>query len=104
MEWLNRSKAVQKKSVEDACFSEGVESAVLGDGSQRPARELHTNETSASSIKFRHPNAFLLKVGINGAVDSFRDVAPDTALLLGKTGAMYATSLVRDSERDVTDS
>ena len=93
-----------KKSVQDACLFERVERTVLGDGAQRLAGNLHADVATAATVELRHPDALLLKVGVDGAVHRLGDVATDTALLLSKTGAVDAATLVGHSERDVADS
>jgi len=99
-----RSKKVQKKLVKDTCFLERIVGTVLGDSAQSLARKLHANITTAATVKLGHPYTLLLKVGVNGTVDNFSDVTADTALLLGKTGAMDAAALVRHSKRDIANS
>ena len=100
-------RSVQKKyrkSVKDTCFLERVVGTVLGDSAQSLAGKLHANVATAATIQLRNPYTLLLKVGINGTVDNFSNVTADTALLLGKTGAMNAAALVRHSKRDIANS
>ena len=99
-----RSKKVQKRSIEDPCLLERVVSAVLGDGAQGFAGKLHANETTLAAVELGHPDALLLEVRIHSAVHHLRDVTTDTALLLGKTGAMNAAAFVRHGKRDIADS
>lgn len=99
-----RSKKVQKRSIEDPCLLERVVSTVLGDGAQSLAGKLHADVTTAATIELRYPNALLLKVGVYRAVHSLSNVTTDTALLLGKTGAMNAAAFVRHGKRDIADS
>ena len=97
-------KKSTEKSVKDTCFLERVVGTVLGDSAQSIAGKLHANVATAATIQLRNPYTLLLKVGINGTVDNFSNVTADTALLLGKTGAMNAAALVRHSKRDIADS
>ena len=97
-------KKVQKRSVEDPCFLERVVGTVLGNSAQGFAGKLHADVTATATVKLRHPNALLLEVGIHGTINSLGNVTTDTALFLGKTGAMNAAALVRHSKRDIADS
>ena len=106
------SRPVQKKCrkigngklVEDAGLLQHVVGAVFGDGAESLAGKLHADVTAAATVELGHPDALLLKVGIDRTVDSLGDVATDTALLRGKTGAMDATALMRHGKRDIADS
>ena len=96
-----RSQKVQKRSIEDACLLERVVRTVLGDGAQSLAGKLHADVATAATVELRNPYALLLKVGVYGTVNNLGNVTADTALLLGKTGAMNAAALVRHSKRDI---
>ena len=50
--------------------------------------------------EFGNPDALFLKVGENGTIDSLSDVTTNTALFLGKTGAMDTTTFVRHGTSD----
>ena len=93
-----------KKSVEDTGLFQRVVGTVLGDGAESLAGKLHADETTLAAVELGHPDALLLEVGIHSAVYHLGDVATDTALLLGKTGAMNAAALVRHGKRDIADS
>ena len=93
-----------KKSVEDTGLFQRVVGTVLGDGAQGLARKLHTDVATAATVELGHPYTLLLKVGVDRTVDSLGDVTTDTALLLGKTGAMNAAALMRHGKRDIADS
>ena len=97
-------KKNRKKSVKNTGLFQRVVCTVLGDSAQSLAGKLHTDETTLAPIELRHPDALLLKVRIHGAVHHLRDVTTDTALLLGKTGAMNAAAFVRHGKRDIADS
>lgn len=97
-------KKSTEKSVKDTCFLERIVGTVLGDSAQSLAGKLHANVATTATIQFRHPYTLLLQVGIYGTVDNFSYVTADTALLLGKTGAMNAAALVRHSKRDIANS
>ena len=106
-----RSRTVQKKVqkncsglIENPCLLEHVVGAVLGNSAESLAGKLHADVTAATTIELGHPNALLLEVGVDRTVDSLGDVTADTALLLGKTGAMDATALMRHGKRDIADS
>ncbi len=99
-----RSTKREISSVQNTRFSQSVECAILGNGAQSLAGELHADVAAASAVKFRNPDAFFLQIGVYSAVHGFRDVSSDTTLLLSKTGAMDAAALVRDGEGDVADS
>jgi len=90
--------------IENPCLLEHVVGAVLGNGAESLAGKLHADVTAATTIELGHPNALLLEVGINSAVHHLGDVTTDTALLLGKTGAMNAAAFVRHGKRDIADS
>ena len=96
-----RSKKVQKRSIEDPCLLERVVSAVLGDGAQSLAGKLHAKVATLTTVELGHPDALLLEVGVHSAVHHLGDVTADTALLLGKTGTMNATALVRHGKCDI---
>ena len=102
-----RSKKVQKKFrqelIQDTGLLEHVVSAVLGDGTKSLAGKLHADVTAATTVELGHPDTLLLEVGVNSAVHHFGDVTADTTLLLGKTGTMDATALVRHGKRDIAD-
>ena len=93
-----------KKSVQDTGFFQRVVGTVLGDGAESLAGKLHADVTAAAAVKLGHPDTLLLKVGVDRTVDSLGDVTTDTALLLGKTGAMDAAALMRHGKRDIADS
>lgn len=100
---------VQKKlkktgSVEDAGFFEGVEGAIFGDGAQGFAGDFHADVAAAATVELGHPDALFLEVGVDSAVHRLGHVAADTALFLGKTGAVNAATLVGHGEGDVADS
>lgn len=98
---------VQKKvnrSTQDAGLAERGQGAVAGDGAQGFAGKLHANVAAFAAVEFGYPDALLLKVRVDGAVDRLGDVATDTAFLLGKTGAVDATAFVRRGKRDGADS
>ena len=97
-------KNPEKILVEDTGLLEGIVSTVLGDGAQGFAGKLHANETTLAAVELGHPDALLLEVRIHSAVHHLRDVTTDTALLLGKTGAMNAAAFVRHGKRDIADS
>ena len=61
-------------------------------------------EATLATVELGHPDALLLKVGVDRTVDSLGDVTTDTALLLGKTGAVNAAALMRHGKRDIADS
>ena len=69
---------------------------VLVDRTQGLGGNLHFHELT----EFRNPDALLLKVGENGTIDSLSDVTTNTALFLGKTGAMDTTTFVRHGTSD----
>ena len=95
-----RSKKV-RKSGQNADFFERVVGAVLGNSAQSLAGELHAKVATLATIELGHPDTLLLEVGVNSAVHHFGDVTADTTLLLGKTGTMDATALVRHGKCDV---
>lgn len=66
------------------------------DRTQGLGGNLHFHELT----EFRNPDALLLKVGENGTIDSLSDVTTNTALFLGKTGAMDTTTFVRHGTSD----
>ena len=101
---FKKNSKKQAKLIEDARFFQRIERAVLGDGTQSLAGKLHADIAAAAAVKLRHPDALLLKVGIDGTIDSLGHVATDTALFLGKTGAVNAATLVGHSERNIADS
>ena len=90
--------------VENPGLLEHVVGTVTGNRTKSLAGKLHADVTTAAAIELRHPNALLLKVGVDRTVDSLGDVTTDTALLLGKTGAMNAAALMRHGKRDIADS
>lgn len=92
---------VQKKSIlQQTCRFKRVVCAVLRDRAQSFAGKFDANVL----VQLGHPNAFFLKVGIYRAVHGFRNVTTDTALFLGKTGAMNAATLVRNGTANETNS
>ena len=97
-------KKSTEKSVKDTCLLERVVGTILGDGTQSLAGKLHADVATTATVELRNPYALLLKVGVYGTVNNFSDVTADTALLLGKTGAMNAAALVRHSKRDIANS
>ena len=105
-------RSVQKKCrkngdgqlIKDAGFLEHVVCTILGDGTESLAGKLHADVTTTATIELRHPDTLLLKVGVDRTVDSLGDVATDTALLLGETGAVDAAALMRHGKRDIADS
>ena len=106
------SRIVQKKVqkirrrglIENPGLLQHVVGAVLGDGAESLAGKLHADVTTAATVELGHPDALLLKVGVDRTVDSLGDVTTDTALLLGKTGTMNATALMRHGKCDIADS
>ena len=90
--------------VENPGLLQHVVGAVLGDGAESLAGKLHADVTTAATVELGHPDALLLKVGVDRTVDSLGDVTTDTALLLGKTGTMNATALMRHGKCDIADS
>ena len=106
-----RRRIVQKKVrkvsaglIENPGLLENVVGTVLGDSAKSLAGKLHADVTAATTIELGHPDSLLLKVGVDRTVDSLGDVTTDTALLLGKTGAMNAAALMRHGKRDIADS
>ena len=104
--WIDAggSRSVQKKRqdlVKNPGFLERVVGAVLGDGAQSLAGKLHAKVTTLATVELGHPDALLLEVGVHSAVHHLGDVTADTALLLGKTGTMNATALVRHGKCDI---
>ncbi len=97
-------KNPEKILVEDTGLLQRVVSTILGDGAQGLAGKLHANETTLAAVELGHPDTLLLKVRIYRAVHHLGDVTTDTALLLGKTGAMNAAAFVRHGKRDIADS
>ena len=97
-------KKSTEKSIKNTCFLERVVGTVLGDSAQSLAGKLHAEVATLATVELGHPDTLLLKVGVDRTVDSLGDVTTDTALLLGKTGAMNAAALVRHSKRDIADS
>ena len=98
------NRSVQKKRgdlVENPGLLERVVSAVLGDGAQSLAGKLHAKVATLATVELGHPDALLLEVGVHSAVHHLGDVTADTALLLGKTGTMNATALVRHGKCDI---
>ena len=104
---LHRSKKSAKKFrtglIENPGLLQHVVGTVLGDRAESLAGKLHADVTTATTVELGHPDALLLKVGIDRTVDSLGDVATDTALLLGKTGTMNAAALVRHGKCDIAD-
>ena len=96
-----RSKKSTEKSVENPGLLQHVVGAVLGDGAESLAGKLHADVTAAATVELGHPDALLLEVGVHSAVHHLGDVTADTALLLGKTGTMNATALVRHGKCDI---
>ena len=106
-----RRRLVQKKVrkvsaglIENPGLLQHIVSTVLGDGAESLAGKLHADVTAAAAVKLGHPDTLLLKVGVDRTVDSLGDVTTDTALLLGKTGTMNATALMRHGKCDIADS
>ena len=91
-------KNVQKKEsfLQETYLFKSVVSTVLVDRTQGLGGNLHFHELT----EFRNPDALLLKVGENGTIDSLSDVTTNTALFLGKTGAMDTTTFVRHGTSD----
>ena len=90
--------------IENPSLLKHVVGAVLGDCAESLAGKLHADVTAATAIELGHPDTLLLKVGVDRTVDSLGDVTTDTALLLGKTGAVNAAALMRHGKRDIADS
>ena len=106
--WIDAggSRSVQKKRqdlVKNPGLLERVVGAVLGNSAQSLAGELHAKVATLATVELGHPDTLLLEVGVNSAVHHFGDVTADTTLLLGKTGTMDATALVRHGKRDIAD-
>ena len=98
------NRSVQKKQqdlVENPGLLERVVGAVLGNGAQSLAGKLHADVATTATVELRNPYALLLKVGVYGTVNNLGNVTADTALLLGKTGTMNATALVRHGKCDI---
>lgn len=95
---FKRYDNVQKKILflQETYLFKSVVSTVLVDRTQSFGRNLHFHELT----KFGNPNALFLKVGENGTIDSLSDVTTNTALFLGKTGAMDTTTFVRHGTSD----
>ena len=87
--------------VKNPSFLERVVGTVLGDGAKSLAGNLHTQVATLTTVELGHPDALFLEVGIHGAVHHLGDVTADTALLLGKTGTVNATALVRHGKCDI---
>ena len=101
------NRSVQKKQgdlVKNPGFLERVVGAVLGNSAQSLAGELHAKVATLATVELGHPDTLLLKVRIYRTVHHLGDVTTDTALLLGKTGAMNAAAFVRHGKRDIADS
>lgn len=73
---------------DEAGLDQGVESTVFGDRFDRLAGETQFHVVT----KFRHPDALVLKVGRNLTLHHLGDVTTDTALFLGETGTMNAST------------
>lgn len=97
-------KNPEKILVEDTGLFQRIVCTVLGDGAQGLAGKLHADETTLAAVELGHPDTLLLKVRIYRTVHHLGDVTTDTALLLGKTGAMNAAAFVRHGKRDIADS
>ena len=98
------NRSVQKKQqdlVKNPGLLERVVGAVLGDSAQSLAGKLHAEIATLATVELGHPDALLLEVRIHSAVHYLGDVTADTALLLGKTGTMNATALVRHGKCDI---
>ena len=95
---FSRQSNVQKKNLflQETYLFKSVVRTVLVDCTQGLGRNLHFNELA----QFRNPDTLFLKIGINGTIDSLSDVTTNTALFLGKTGAMDTTTLVRHGTSD----
>ena len=90
--------------VEDTGLLESIEGAVLRNGAESFAGELHADVAALATVELGNPDALFLQVRINCAVHHLGDVTTDTALLLGKTGTMNATALMRHGKCDIADS
>ena len=90
--------------VEDTGLLESIEGAVLRNGAESLAGELHADVAALATVELGNPDALFLQVRINCAVHHLGDVTTDTTLFLSKTGAMNAAALVRHSKRNIADS
>ena len=66
---------------DDASLLEGHESTIFVDGLQCAAAQFDADELA----QLRHPDALVLKVGRDRALDHLGDVTTDTTLFLGQT-------------------
>lgn len=91
-----KQRSKKESFLQETYFFKSVVSTVLVDRTQGLGGNLHFHELT----EFRNPDALLLKVGENGTIDSLSDVTTNTALFLGKTGAMDTTTFVRHGTSD----
>ena len=95
-----KQRSKKESFLQETYLFKSVVSTVLVDRTQVLGGNLHFHELT----EFRNPDALLLKVGENGTIDSLSDVTTNTALFLGKTGAMDTTTFVRHGTSDAANS
>lgn len=80
----------------DPCGEERFVGSAFVEGLEGAGRELHADVAA----EFRHPDAFVAEVRLDGALHPFGDVLTDTTFLLGFTTAV---NFVADGDADSGD-